>query len=204
MNGVDDADLPARPMQPPADRFVLAHVGTVYDSFDPSAALRVLTRLVEQGEIERERVEVRFVGSIWRDDFEPPRGSRFEQTRLCRALPRRRRDVGGDRASSLQAELEPGSVGEAVRVPGVGQADPLPHTIRTISPRRLVRDWHAGVVADPDDEDEIEAAILTLWRRWRDSGLPDQPEVRRRVLERYSRQAGAKQLAQVLEDVARG
>jgi predicted Rdx family selenoprotein len=66
-----------------------------------------------------------------------------------------------------------------------------------------VHEWEAGVVADPHDETSIEAALLTLWHRWQDGGLPDQPEVRRRVLERYSRQAGAKQLAQVLEDAAR-
>src|SRR5437764_12354182 len=69
---------------------------------------------------------------------------------------------------------------------------------------RLVRDWDAGVLADPEDDAEIEAAILTLWRRWRDNGLPDQAEVRRRALGGYSRQAGARQLAQLLEDAARG
>jgi glycosyltransferase involved in cell wall biosynthesis len=69
---------------------------------------------------------------------------------------------------------------------------------------RVVCDWEAGVVANPDDEAEIEVAILTLWRRWRDNDLADQVEVRRLVLEQYSRQAGAKRLAQVLEDVARG
>src|SRR4051794_22276085 len=49
-NGVDEADLPDNSVRPATDRFVLAYVGTVYDSIDPSPALRVLARLVERGD----------------------------------------------------------------------------------------------------------------------------------------------------------
>jgi glycosyltransferase involved in cell wall biosynthesis len=69
---------------------------------------------------------------------------------------------------------------------------------------RLVREWDAGFVADPHDEAAIQQAILTLWRRWEDSGLPDQEEVRRRTLELYSRRAAAARLAEVLDEAARG
>ena len=51
---------------------------------------------------------------------------------------------------------------------------------------------------------EIEQAILTLWRRWRDAGLPDQEEVRRRTLEQYSRRATAARLAEVFDEAAGG
>jgi glycosyltransferase involved in cell wall biosynthesis len=203
LNGVDDADLPTTSIHPPTDRFVLANVGTVYDSFDPSAALRALPRLVEQGEIEREQVVVRFVGSIWSDDFEPPRGIRFEQT----GYVEHSRAVEEMCMASVLLLYRPRSSlapsGKLFEYLASGR--PILCLTRPDNlAARLVRDWRAGVVADPDDETEIEAALLMLWRRWQDSGLPDQPEVRRRALERYSRQAGAKQLAEVLEDVAHG
>jgi hypothetical protein len=57
-------------------------------------------------------------------------------------------------------------------------------------------------VADPHDESEIERAILTLWTRWQENGLPDQDDVRRRTLEQYSRRAGAERLAAVLEEAS--
>ena len=68
---------------------------------------------------------------------------------------------------------------------------------------RLVDEWDAGLVADPASAEAIEEALVALWRRWEQGGLPDQHEVRRRTLERYSRRAAAAQLAEVLEQ-ARG
>jgi hypothetical protein len=64
---------------------------------------------------------------------------------------------------------------------------------------RLVREWDAGVVADPHEEGAIADALLGLWRRWEDDGLPQQSEIRRRALGRFSRRATAAQLAKVLD-----
>jgi len=68
---------------------------------------------------------------------------------------------------------------------------------------RLVAQWEAGIVSDPDDEAGIEEALLALWRRWQEDGLPDQERVRALVLERYSRRANAEKLAVVLEEARR-
>jgi glycosyltransferase involved in cell wall biosynthesis len=202
-NGVDDADLPKSSMHPPTDRFVLANVGTVYDSIDPRPALRALGNLVEQGTIEREQVEVRFVGSIWIGDFQPPRSIWFERTGYAEHA----RAVAEMCSATALLLYVPGSSlapsGKLFEYLASGR--PILCLTRPDNlAARLIRDWHAGVVADPHDEAEIEAAFLTLWSRWQDSGLPDQPEVRRRVLELYSRQAAARQLAQVFEDAVRG
>jgi glycosyltransferase involved in cell wall biosynthesis len=202
-NGVDEADLPERSIQPPKDRFVLANVGTVYDEFDPSAALRALARLAEKKEVEREQVEVRFVGSIWSANFEPPAGIRFEETGYVehsRALEEMYM------ASALLLYRPSSSLAPSGKVfEYLASGRPVLCLTRPDNlAAKLVREWDAGVVADPHDESAIEAALLTLWRRWQEGGLPDQSEVRRRVLERYSRQAGAEQLAQVLEDASRG
>jgi glycosyltransferase involved in cell wall biosynthesis len=201
-NGVDEADLPEKSMQPPTDRFVLANVGTVYDSFDPSAALRVLTRLVEHGAIDRDQVEVRFVGSIWSEGFEPPRGIRFEETGY---VEHSRAVEEMCTASALLLYRPSSSLAPSGKLfEYLASGRPILCLTRPDNlAAQLVQEWEAGVVSDPHDETSIEAALLTLWRRWQDGGLPDQPGVRRRVLERYSRQAGARQLAQVLEDAAR-
>ena len=190
-------------MQPPTDRFVIANVGTVYDSIDPRPALRAVANLVEQGTIEREQVEVRFVGSIWIEDFHPPRSIRFERAGYAEHA---RAVEEMCSATALLLYVPSSSLAPSGKLfEYLASGRPILCLTRSDNlAARLVRDWHAGVVADPHDETEIETALLTLWRRWRENGLPDQPEVRRRVLEQYSRQAGAKQLAQVLEDVARG
>jgi glycosyltransferase involved in cell wall biosynthesis len=69
---------------------------------------------------------------------------------------------------------------------------------------RLVAEWGAGVVAEPDDEAAIRAAFDDLWRRWEDGGLADQSAVRARVLDAYSRRAGGERLARVLDEACRG
>src|SRR5262245_56033842 len=51
VNGVDEDDLVVGRQAPPKDRFVLAHVGTIYDLRDPTDALRALGA--------REQLEVR-------------------------------------------------------------------------------------------------------------------------------------------------
>ena len=66
-----------------------------------------------------------------------------------------------------------------------------------------MHDWDAGVTAHPDDAASIEEAIVTLWRRWEQNQLPDQAEVRRWTLERYSRRANAERLAGVFEELCR-
>jgi glycosyltransferase involved in cell wall biosynthesis len=203
VNGVDEADLPHEGAEPLADRFVLAHVGTIYGARDPSPVLRALDRLIQRGEIEREHFEVRFIGSIWSDAFNPPPGICFEH-------------VGYVDHAAAVAEMW-SATALLLYVPSSSMAPsgklfeylasgrPLlcvAHRDNLAS--RLVREWDAGITVDSDDETGIEQAILALWHRWKEHALPDQPEVRRRTLERYSRRAAAAQLARVLGEVVRG
>jgi glycosyltransferase involved in cell wall biosynthesis len=203
VNGVDDADLPNPAPGPPAERFVLANVGTIYGSVDPSPALRVLASLVKSGAIDGVQVEVRFVGSIWEPSFHPPAEIQFETTGYVdhsRAVA----EMCG--ATALLLYVPTSSLAPSGKLfEYLASGRPLlclAHEQNLAS--RLVREWEAGVVADPHDESQIEQAILTLWRRWQEDGLPDQEEVRRLTLERYSRRANATSLAKVLEEARRG
>lgn len=200
VNGVDEADLPEG-VRPPAETFVLAHVGTIYGPRDPSPALRALAALVERGEIDGERVLVRLVGSMWLQGFAPPSGIRVEQTgyvdharaveEMCAATALLLYVPGSSLAPSGKL-FEYLASGRPVLC--------LAHPDNLAS--RLVQEWDAGVVADPHDQEAIERALLELWRRWLEDRLPDQDEIRRRTLELYSRRAGAERLAAVLDEAA--
>ena len=181
---------------------MLTYVGTIYGIRDPSPVLRALATLVARGEIDGERVEVRFVGSTWLEGFEPPPGIQVEKMGY---VEHARAVAEMSAATALLLYVPSSSLAPSGKVfEYLASGRPLlclAHPDNLAS--RLVREWDAGVVADPHDQEAIEQAILTLWHRWQEDGLPDQAEVRRRTLERYSRRASAAKLAEVLEE-ARG
>jgi glycosyltransferase involved in cell wall biosynthesis len=204
LNGVDEDDLPT-PLasSPPVGRFVLAHVGTLYDIQDPAPVLRALAELAERGEIDADLVEVRLVGSVWLPKFAAP-----PQIRVARVgYVDHARAVSEMCAATVlllyvaRSSLAPsGKLFEYLASGRPVLCVAHPHNLAS----RLVRDWNAGVAADPNDPAAIEQALLDLWNRWRESGLGDQAEIRERTLERYSRRATAARLAEVLEEASRG
>jgi len=200
VNGVDESDLsgPSRPALP-KDTFVIAHIGTLYELQDPSLALQALATLVSEGKVDGDRVRVRLVGNVWIPDFTPPPGIRVERTgyveHACAIAEM-------SRATALLLYVPSASLAPTGKLfEYLGSGRPILCLARPDNlASRLVKEWRAGVVADPDDEDAIRHAFLELWRPWQEDGLPDQQEVRRHVLQRYSRRAGAAQLAAVLEE----
>jgi glycosyltransferase involved in cell wall biosynthesis len=202
VNGVDEADLPIGAKRQ-SHRFVLAHVGTIYGIRDPSPVLRALARLVQRGLVDGEQVEVRLVGSLWLEDFEPPPVIRVERTGY---VEHRRAVQEICMATALLLYVPSSSLAPSGKLfEYLASGRPilcLTHPDNLAN--RLVREWNAGVVADPHDEAAIEQALLTLWQRWQENGLPDQKEVRQKTLERYSRRKNAEQLARVLDEAASG
>jgi glycosyltransferase involved in cell wall biosynthesis len=203
VNGVDEGDFPAdRAPGRPADRFVLSHVGTLYGLQDPSLALEAIAALIGRGAMDADRVEVRLVGNVWVPGFTYPPGLRVETTGYVehsRALAEMRA------ATVLLLYVPAASLAPSGKLfEYLASGRPLLCLAREDNlASRLVREWQAGVVADPHDEAAIEEALLALWQRWQEDGLPDQGQVRARVLEQYSRKAGAAQLARVLEEASR-
>jgi len=201
-NGVDEDDFPTSvETEPSRDRFVLSHIGTLYDLQDPSAAFRALATLGALGELDVERAEVRLVGNVWLPEFVAPPGVRVERT----GYVDHRRAIAEMRAATVLLLYVPASSlapsGKLFEYLASGRPI-LSLTGPDNLASRLVREWGAGVVADPRDEVAIEEALRTLWQRWLENGLPDQPEVRRKTLERYSRRRTAEQLARVLDEAA--
>jgi glycosyltransferase involved in cell wall biosynthesis len=204
VNGVDEDDLPpsTNPGRPDG-RFVLAHVGTLYDIRDPTTAMRALAALAERGEIDPDQLVVRLVGNVWLTSFSPPPGIRVETTGYVEHA----QAVAQMRASTAlllyvpRASLAPsGKLFEYLASGRPVLCLARPDNLAS----RLVREWDAGIVADPDDEQAIADAFLTLWSRWHEDDLPDRTEIRERVLERFSRAASAARLAHVLDEASRG
>jgi glycosyltransferase involved in cell wall biosynthesis len=203
VNGVDEGDFPDAPEAASGtSRFVLAHVGTIYGLQDPSVAVRALARLVARGKIDGDRVEVRLVGAVLIPGFVPPSGVRVTRTGYvehARAVAEMRE------ASVLLLYVAASSLAPTGKLyEYLASGRPvlcLTHPDNAAG--RIVREWEAGVTADPRDEAAIENALLVLWRRWLEDGLPAQDRVRESALEGYSRRATAAKLAGVLEE-ARG
>lgn len=203
VNGVDQADLERTSGGPPPDRFVLAHVGSIYDIRDPIPALRALASLVTRGVVDVDQVEVRLVGNVWIPGFAPPAGIPVTATGYVSHEEAIEEMVS---ATVLLLYIAPGDLAPSGKLfEYLASGRP----VLCLAPdenlaSRLVREWGAGIVAGPGDEGAIEEALTVLWLRWREDGLPLQNEVRARVFERYSRQAGAARLASVLEDARLG
>jgi glycosyltransferase involved in cell wall biosynthesis len=201
-NGVDADDLAGLPAPaPPSDRFRLTHVGTLYGDQDAAPVLAALRRLVEQGELDPDRVELRVVGKVFLPDGGldlPVRVSEGGYVSHREAL------VEMTRASALLLYVAPSSLAPSGKlyeylaserpILCVARPDGLAH--------RLVSDWGAGQAADPRDDAGIERALLALSRSWERGELRDPAGVRERTLERYSRRGLAGELAAVLERVA--
>jgi glycosyltransferase involved in cell wall biosynthesis len=203
VNGVDEADFAEPASGSPPNRFVLAHVGSIYEIRDPRPVLRMLESLAADGSIDGNRVEVRLVGNLWIPGFTPPPGIGVSSTGYV-AHAEAIREMRA--ATTLLLYVPPGDLAPSGKIfEYLASGRP----VLCVAPEenlasRLVQEWGAGALADPRDEDAIAEAILGLWRRWQEDGLPDQEQVRARVFERYSRRAGAERLAAVLEEVRRG
>jgi glycosyltransferase involved in cell wall biosynthesis len=196
-NGVDeeDIDLDAHIDPPAPDRFALTHVGSLYGARDAVPVFNAIGRLLERRDIDRNRLEVALVGNVWMGDRPlHPNGVPVRTTGYVdhrRAVKEMRRTT----ALLFYQPLEyPGPSGKIFEYLLSGRP------ILCVAGRenlayRLVQELGAGVVATPDDPESIERAVLGLYDRWRNGTLHTAPDVRERVLARFSRR--------VLTDVSR-
>jgi glycosyltransferase involved in cell wall biosynthesis len=199
-NGVDEADLdaPAAPVE--ADRFRLSYVGTIYGEQDLAPVLKALDRLVADGRLLADDVELRIVGNDWLEDAATRVGVPVTKSGYIS----HRAAVAEMRAASAllfyRAATSPAPSGKLYEylaserpILCVARPDNLAY--------RLVSEWEAGVCADPRDEQAIEAGLLELYARWRAGRLEGSARAREEVLRRYSRRVLTARLAEVLDRV---
>jgi glycosyltransferase involved in cell wall biosynthesis len=202
-NGVDADDIPVTQIDAHAGRFTLAYIGTLYGARDAGPVLRALQRLADQGNIDPDIFELRIVGNEWLESR--PRAGRYAVVHT--GYVEHSRAVEEMSAASALLLFEP--PGSRAMTGKVFEYLASTRPILCVAPRdslafRLVSDLQGGMCVEPRDSDGIENAIRSLFIRWRQGSLCPQPEVRARVLERYSRARLARQLAVMLEEVVGG
>jgi glycosyltransferase involved in cell wall biosynthesis len=202
-NGVDPDDLAGLPVAPPQrrDRMRLSFVGTLYAERDCAPVLEALGRLVEDGRLPADAVEFRVIGNVWLPGAERILPANTVHTGYVdhnRALEEMRE------ADVLLLYVPPASLAPSGKLyEYLASERPILCVARRDNLAfQLVDEWGAGAAAEPGDGAAIEAALLDLYERWREGGLPDVAGVRERTLEHYGRPRLAEQLAGVLDRAA--
>jgi glycosyltransferase involved in cell wall biosynthesis len=173
-NGCDPEEfrqLPP-PTLPPDGRFVLLHAGSLYAGRTPTSVLRAASMAVRRGLIDRQRLTIRFLGSVGLRDV--------DLAGLCREL-----DLEGNvefvpsvpRAVSLAAMTSASALlilqpGHTVSVPGklfeyLAAGRPILAVAEEGEIADLVRASGIGVSVRPDDDEGLISAfgqLVTLAR----------------------------------------
>ena len=202
-NGFDPADFAGLQGSAP-DKWTLTFVGTYYPFYDPAPLLRVLSRLLQSGQMERNTVRFRAVGAPH------PELQRLLQEANLSDIAEFTGFVSHQAAlqftvdASLLLLLMPRDRKQSGVVTGkifeyLGARRP----ILALSPpefeaAQIVRESGAGEVISPGDEAAIEAFLLRSYAAFC-AGRSD--ETAPKNLESYERRAGAKQLAALLDDL---
>jgi len=181
------------------ERFRLTHTGSFFGHRDPKPFLRALQAA------GLEDVTVRFVG-----DFRPADREFLEslelgdRVELVEYVPRRE-SLRLQRESDALLLLIPeaGGRGRGILSGKVFEYLAAERPILALVPpdgaaAQLIRDTGAGVVAAPEDEDAIRAALVSLHDRWRDGAL-DGPPLSAEWRERLSRATRVEELADLLK-----
>lgn len=199
-NGIDEDDIVDLPSarKRDGDPLRLSYVGTMYGPQDCAPVLAALTRLVEAGRVDPDRVELRVVGNVWVDGLDercPVPVVRVGYVDHHRALLEMRDATALLFYVAASSRAPAGKLYEYL-VSGrpilcVARRDNLAY--------QLVDEWSAGEVAAADDPAAIEDAIVRLYDRWVAGTLEVSASVRERTLARFSRRRLTKELADVLE-----
>src|SRR5829696_3478838 len=201
-NGVDADDLEGlQSARSHGERFRLTHVGTLCGDQDCGPVLMALRRLVQDGRLDPDRLELRVVGNVFLPDgaLDLPIDVTFSGYVSHRdALAEMRRATALLLYVAAASRAPSGKLYEYLSserpILCVARTDNLAH--------KLVAEWGAGACAPPDDSAAVERALLDLYQRWQNRRLDEVSGTRERTLERFSRRALAGRLAGVLDDAA--
>lgn len=207
-NGYDSHDFPSIDPSRRSDyRFTITYTGSMYGRRNPDAFLRAVERLAARGDIDAERIRLRFIGRFGDDVHEMFRVSplhnaidilgymshreSIEQLLLADALL-----LVVDEYDESD-EVVPGKVYEYI-----GSGKPL----IAVAPERsaiadLIAETRSGYVAHQSNIEGIATAVMALYRdheRGERSVVPD-----RLAIERYERRNMTGRLADLLTSLCR-
>ncbi len=203
-NGFDSADFPTVDLAQRTDnRFTLTYTGSMYGRRNPDAFLRAVERLASRGEIDPERIRLRFIGRFGEEVLESfrtssvaasievvgymPHHDSIEQLFLSDALL-----LVVDECDESD-EVVPGKVYEYI-----GSGRPL----IAVAPERsaiadLIAETRTGYVAHQSNLAGIAGAFLTLYNDHEDGTRSLEPNLE--AIARYERRTTTRELAGLLD-----
>jgi len=203
-NGFDSREFEAIERPRPV-KWTVTFVGSYYDFYNPSPFLAALRRLINRGEIAKEHICFRVVGTTHSDLQDLVRQFDLEDiTHFTGVVPHRealRYQLG---SSLLLFVLHGGKASPGI-ITGklyeyLGARKPILGIVPSnFEAAQIIRGAGAGVTVDAADAGGIEQCLLDSYSGFKSGGVRD---VEGGDLSRFERRYGARQLAAMLTELA--
>jgi glycosyltransferase involved in cell wall biosynthesis len=174
-NGFDPEDFAGVQFSSPQNsKLVITHTGSLYRKRDPGHFFDALGGLLVSGRIEPDEIELRFVGGIAPELYPSFQYAEALQ-RVLQVIPPvpHREALAFQAASDVLLILQPGT---SVSIPGkIFEYIAMRKKILALTPSGatadVVRQHDLGLVADPEDSNAIQQALLQLIGEFRQGGI---------------------------------
>ncbi|MFH1597609.1 MAG: glycosyltransferase [Patescibacteria group bacterium] len=204
-NGYDSADFPEQQNNSRTNKFIVTYTGTIYDQQSPDNFLKAVEELLAEEKIDREKLKVRFIGTISNQKF----------INLAQPIKKVVDFVGYQNHQYIISALQQSSVqllyisnerGAGCYTGKIFEYLATKQPILAIVPldglaAKLIQKTKTGLVADPDHVDQIKNQLLKLYQAWlNDETLfsPDQT-----LIKYYDRRQLTKRLADVFQSISK-
>lgn len=204
-NGFDAEDFAAG-LFAPGDRFVIAHVGFLYDGF---SFLTAMEELLAERKISSDKVQLMIVGKIEPLRFAPYRLEDYpltgQITQYTGWVPHTKAVQYMKSATMLLITL--GRHRGTATIPGksfeyIATSRPI---LAVVPPEgeaaKVIRETKSGMVVEPEDIPAIKQAVLSMHDRWKSGDLAVASDWAR--TRQYDARILSNRLAQILDAVSR-
>jgi glycosyltransferase involved in cell wall biosynthesis len=211
-NGYDPEDfsaLPTEAIQTASEigRFLIVYSGSFYGRRQtPQYFLQALKQSLQDQDISRERLRVRFVGNTGKHTLDLIASMGLQD--VCQVtgyLPHRQSLVHLMAGDVLLLIIGRGPGSQTVFTGKIFEYLASRKTILCLADpgaaADLVQEAHAGIVVDPQDIQAIATQITHLYQQWENGMLQGQPNSG--VVQRYDRRLLTTRLADILNEIAK-
>lgn len=202
-NGFDPEDYPSGDF-PRNERFTVTYAGSMYGRRNPATFLKAIEHLVNEGQVEAQKLRLRFVGRFGGEVRHMLESSSVKECiDIVPYLPHRESILELLKADLLLLVVDETADSEEI-VPGkvyeyLGARTPILALAREGAVAELIRETSAGVVRDNQDVAGIKDAFLEHYRNF----VYDRPRPQQNTaaVKRYERREVTRQLAALLDSL---